>query len=72
MKYIGKYLSAEIPLTRDCRYLIYCARRVSGINFIRYANVQKIGKSIQIKASKPRGLNRINKNPLRLPMPESD
>ena len=31
------------------RHLIMCARRVSGITFIRYAHNQKIGKLINLK-----------------------
>ena len=47
MKYIGKYLSGEILLTRECRY--QCARYASGTTFIAYAQSQNIGKSYNLK-----------------------
>jgi len=42
------------------RHLIYCARRNSGITFIRYARRRKIGKPNKVLvAIKPKCLNRI-------------
>ena len=38
-----------IDVNKSCRYLSQCVRRAVGINFIRYAQLQKIGEQNSLK-----------------------
>jgi hypothetical protein len=48
-KSIGSRPQRTFVLNKKNRYLIYSTRRVSGITFIRVANIQQIGKPNNLK-----------------------